>query len=113
MFYYDHSCLIIVPGINRQILQNQYLTLHLIKGMRVLFGYQHLLHKIMLHSFHMNSSPIENDGSQSSSVKGSNETTDNSLLQYLMSAASQPSPLKSIFSWDEIEVINPILFFVL
>lgn len=82
--------------------------LHLIKGMRVVFGYQHLLHKIMLHSFRANLSPNESDGA-SSSTKG-NEATDSSLLQYLMSAASQPSPLKSIFSWDEIEVFS-ILFY--
>lgn len=75
--------------------------------MRVLFGYQHLLHKIMLHSFRMSAVTVENSGMSnfSPSVKSNGETNEYSLLQLLMSAASQPSGLKSIFSWDEIEVI--------
>ncbi|KAG8176599.1 hypothetical protein JTE90_026848 [Oedothorax gibbosus] len=94
-----------MPVLNKAYLQQQYFLLHLIKAVRVLFSNQHYLHKVMMRSLHLNYS----SNSSSTSIltafqKGSGDSMDNPLLlQFLMTASSQPSPLKSTFTWEEIE----------
>ncbi|GIY59956.1 e3 ubiquitin-protein ligase HERC2, partial [Caerostris darwini] len=92
-------------GINKSYLHQQYFLLHLIKAIRVLFGNQHYFHKVMTRTIHLNFTSNNSIITLlTASQKGSSESIDNPLLlQYLMSAASQPSLLKSIYTWEEIE----------
>ncbi|CAL1297267.1 unnamed protein product [Larinioides sclopetarius] len=99
------SVIVTPSGINKCFLHQQYFHLHLMKAIRVLFGNQHYFHKVMTRTLHLNYASNNSIVTLlTASQKGNGESVDSPLLlQYLMSAASQPSLLKPLFTWEEIE----------
>lgn len=67
------------------LLRQEQIRLGLLKAARVLFSQQENLRQIMAH-------PASSEGDQYS------------LFQQLLSAATRPSPIKAMFSRDELEV---------
>ncbi len=68
------------------LLRQEQIRLGLLKAARVLFSQQENLRQIMAH-------PASSEGDQYS------------LFQQLLSAATRPSPIKAMFSRDELEVL--------
>lgn len=74
-------------GIGLAVLRQQQIRLGLLKAARVLFSRQENLHQIMSHS----------------TTEGDHQY---SLFQQLLSAATRPSPIKAMFTRDELEVCS-------
>ena len=72
-------------SIDVPLLRQEQIRLGLLKAARVLFSQQENLRQIMAH-------PASSEGDQYS------------LFQQLLSAATRPSPIKAMFSRDELEV---------
>ena len=77
--------LLLVDAIDIPLLRQQQIRLGLLKAARVLFSQQENLRQIMAR-------PANTEGDQYS------------LFQQLLSAATRPSPIKAMFSRDELEV---------
>ncbi|XP_052829652.1 E3 ubiquitin-protein ligase HERC2 isoform X3 [Octopus bimaculoides] len=99
-------------GLNTKLLHKQQIRLGLLKAARVLFSRQDNLHKVLSQPAVLDlgfASSLETGVGFSSSTEEDLNTlqqepaTNISLLQHLMVAATQPSPLKAIFSREEME----------
>lgn len=109
-FFHSKGC-----GLNTKLLHKQQIRLGLLKAARVLFSQQDNLHKVLSQPAVLDlgfASSLETGVGFSSSTEEDLNTlqqepaTNISLLQHLMVAATQPSPLKAIFSREEMEVNN-------
>ena len=83
----------LIEGIELAMLRQQQIRLGLLKAARVLFSRQENLRQIMSHS----------------TAEGDHHY---SLFQQLLSAATRPSPIKAMFSRDEVEVKCKIMDYV-
>lgn len=86
-------------------LRRQQLRLCLIKACRVLFGRQEKLRLILMQSMaHEVPTAPDPDLSGSDDELGDGNEVPSTILQQLMLSATQPSPLKAVFTREELEV---------
>ena len=87
-------------------LRKQQLKLGLLRASRVLLRNQDFLRQILLRSFSSELLPpeLESVGGASDDELSPDSETMGTILQYLMSASTQPSPLKAGFHREELEV---------
>ncbi|KAL5011340.1 hypothetical protein ScPMuIL_009891 [Solemya velum] len=90
-----------VPGIDMQELRKQQIRLGLLKAARVLFSCQDKLRQVLLQSLPLDWLPLESEANDDP-ISPETETP-GSILQQLMVAGTQPSPIKAFFSRDELE----------
>ena len=106
----DHTFLSFpLESISNHLLHRQQVRLGLLKAARVLFSRQENLRRVLLQTV------VSTDSSSMENLAGSADedaTPDvvspppSLLMQQLMSAATQPSPIKGLFNREELEVRN-------
>lgn len=84
-------------------LRKQQLRLGILKASRVLLSRQEVLRQVLSQRIHPSLMPIQ-DTSEPSSDEDAPEPP-STILQQLMVAATQPSPLKPVFTKEELEVM--------
>ena len=106
VYAYKLICVAASGGLDMRELRKQQLKLGLLRASRVLLRNQDFLRQILLRSFSSELLPpeLESVGGASDDELSPDSETQGTILQYLMSASTQPSPLKAGFHRKELEV---------